>query len=289
MPEGWIKIFRKFTEWEWYTDSFVKSVFIHLLITANYETKRWRGRVIRPGQLITSAQHLAMALNMDRKTVFNALRSLQETKEIEVESKKGRFGYLFITINNYNAYQVNEGECGTIDGTNDGLINGTIDGHIGGTIDGTNDGLNLRSKEDKKERIISDDDDDARVQNFASRSSRGFVIPKSENEMLQTDHLIGLLTDEKFNQVQLESLAMKFDLTPHRVAEIVDKEFRMIMGAKGMTGNTLSGGRTHLFNWFVDYQARQAREQKQSRQNGNGVSTIHFEMERKTAKLNVEE
>lgn len=278
MPEGWIKIFRKFTEWEWYTDSFVKSVFIHLLITANYETKRWRGRVIRPGQLITSAQHLAMALNMDRKTVFNALRSLQETKEIEVESKKGRFGYLFITINNYNAYQVNEGEYGT--------INGTIDGHIGGTINGTNDGLNLRSKEDKKERNNSSLSTSACA---CARTKRGFVIPKSENEMLPTTQLIGLLTDEKFNQVQLESLAMKYSLTPHRVAEIVDKEFRITMGAKGMAGNTLRDGRDYLYRWFIDYQARQAREQKQSRQNGNGVSTIHFEMERKTAKLKVED
>lgn len=281
MPEGWIKIFRKFTEWEWYTDSFVKSVFIHLLITANYETKRWKGRVIRPGQLITSAQHLAIALNMDRKTVFNALRSLQETKEIEVESKKGRFGYLFITINNYNAYQVNEGGCGTINGTNDGLINGTIDGHIGGTIDGTIDGLNLRSKEDKKERNNSSLSTGVCA---CAQSSRGFKIPTSENEMLPTTQLIGLLTDEEYNKIQLENLAMKFNLTPHRVAELVDKEYRMTMGAKGMTGNTLKDGRDYLYKWFFDYQTRQQRQSNTNQR----VSTLHFDGERPNT-LNVEE
>ena len=43
MEGGWIKLYSKFLEWEWYTDVNTKAVFIHLLLTANYEQKKMEG------------------------------------------------------------------------------------------------------------------------------------------------------------------------------------------------------------------------------------------------------
>ena len=40
---GWIKLHRKITEWEWYTDRNTLAVFLHLLIMANIEDKKYRG------------------------------------------------------------------------------------------------------------------------------------------------------------------------------------------------------------------------------------------------------
>lgn len=37
---GWIKLHRKFTDWEWYHDRKVKEVFLHLLLKANYQEKK---------------------------------------------------------------------------------------------------------------------------------------------------------------------------------------------------------------------------------------------------------
>ena len=42
--EGWISLYKKFVNWEWYQDTNVKSVFIHLLLLASYEDKKWQGR-----------------------------------------------------------------------------------------------------------------------------------------------------------------------------------------------------------------------------------------------------
>ena len=41
--EGWIKLHRQILDWEWYDDINVKVLFLHLLLTANYEDKKWQG------------------------------------------------------------------------------------------------------------------------------------------------------------------------------------------------------------------------------------------------------
>lgn len=110
MGEGWIKLYSKFLDWEWYRDNNVKAVFIHLLITANYKDKRCKGKVIKRGQVLTSAQHLADALGFDRKTIIRCLDCLTETNEIEVDARKGRYGGTLISITKYNEYNSN---CGT--------------------------------------------------------------------------------------------------------------------------------------------------------------------------------
>ena len=51
--EGWIKLHRKILDWEWYDDINTKVLFLHLLLTANHEEQKWRGKIIERGQLIT--------------------------------------------------------------------------------------------------------------------------------------------------------------------------------------------------------------------------------------------
>src|SRR5690554_4345082 len=93
MSEGWIKLFRKFREWEWYQDSNVKSVFLEILLTANYEDKRWQGIAVKRGQLITSVNHLLVNLNKNPKkpqistrNIRTALKRLKSTNELTIET-----------------------------------------------------------------------------------------------------------------------------------------------------------------------------------------------------------
>ena len=41
MDEGYIKLFRSMTKWEWYSDTNTKAVFLHLLLNANLEETRY--------------------------------------------------------------------------------------------------------------------------------------------------------------------------------------------------------------------------------------------------------
>lgn len=100
--EGWISLYKKFVNWEWYQDTNVKSVFIHLLLLASYEDKKWQGRVVKRGQVIISSGNLASDLKLTRQQVRTALKKLQSTEEISIESTNK---YLVITIEKYSDYQ----------------------------------------------------------------------------------------------------------------------------------------------------------------------------------------
>lgn len=110
MDEGYIKLFRKMISWEWYTDTSVKTLFIHCLIKANYMDKNWKGITIKRGQFITSIRHLAKECGLSVKQTRRAISALSGTHEIEY---KGYNKYSVITVVEYDSYQTK----GTIEGT----------------------------------------------------------------------------------------------------------------------------------------------------------------------------
>lgn len=100
--EGWIKIHRKMTEWEWYADINVCRLFLHLLLTANFDEKRWQGMTIGRGQIIVGRQQLAKETRLSEQQVRTALNKLEKTQEITIKSTNK---YSVITICNYDRYQ----------------------------------------------------------------------------------------------------------------------------------------------------------------------------------------
>ena len=106
---GYIKLFRQMTDWEWYQDVNVKCVFLHLLLCANYEDKRWRGKLIKRGQYVTSLEHLSEDLNLTIHQVRTALDKLEGTGEIVKQTTNK---YSVITICKFDCYQsIDDAEC----------------------------------------------------------------------------------------------------------------------------------------------------------------------------------
>ena len=103
--EGWIKIHRKILEWEWYDDINTKILFLHLLLTANHEDRKWRGTVIKRGQKLTSLQHLADETHLSLQNVKTSLSKLKSTNEITIKSTNK---YTVVSIEKYNDYQIDE-------------------------------------------------------------------------------------------------------------------------------------------------------------------------------------
>ena len=114
MQNGWIKLHRKLTDWEWYTNIPVKVLFIHLLMSANHEDGRWQGIELKRGELITSLPHLAEETGLSVKQVRIALKKLSNTGEISVE---GARRYTRIKCLNYDVYQARESDEGHTEGT----------------------------------------------------------------------------------------------------------------------------------------------------------------------------
>jgi hypothetical protein len=103
MDSGWIKLHRKMVDWEWYQDANTFRLFLHLLITVNYEDKKWQGVIIKKGQIITSYGHLAQQLKgFGVQSIRTSLNKLKSTGELTIKTTNK---YTVITILKWNDYQ----------------------------------------------------------------------------------------------------------------------------------------------------------------------------------------
>ena len=114
--KGFLKLHRSLLDWEWYTNPNAMRVFIHFLLTANYEDKEWKGIIIKRGQLVCSIRKLAQELEISEKNVRTALKNLQSTNDITIATSAK---YTLVEVTNYDFYQENK-KSGTQSGTQSG-------------------------------------------------------------------------------------------------------------------------------------------------------------------------
>lgn len=113
--KDWISLHRKFKEWQWYKDINTKTLFLHLLLVANYKDNNWKGILVKRGQHVTSIEHLANETGLTIQQTRTAIKKLKTTNEITVAATNQ---YTMITIEKYNFYQKN-----TTQKTNEQLTN----------------------------------------------------------------------------------------------------------------------------------------------------------------------
>ena len=102
MNRGYVKLFRKLDEWEWYKDHCTKELFIHCLIKANHIEKHWRGIVIPRGSFISSVSKLSEELDFSVQQIRTAIKHLNSTNELTSSSTAK---YTLFTVLNYDKYQ----------------------------------------------------------------------------------------------------------------------------------------------------------------------------------------
>ena len=99
---GFIVLHRKMLEWEWYSDPKTVTVWLYLLLKANWKPNRWRGIEIGRGQTLETYPKIAKATGLSVQSVRTALFHLKSTGEITTEST----GYgTLISITQYSKYQ----------------------------------------------------------------------------------------------------------------------------------------------------------------------------------------
>jgi len=99
---GWIKLHRGLLDWEWYDDSNCFRLFIHLILTVNIKDKKWRGIIIKKGQIVTGRNKLSSETGLSVQQVRTALQKLGKTNEITTQ--KTPVGTVF-TVVNWKKYQ----------------------------------------------------------------------------------------------------------------------------------------------------------------------------------------
>lgn len=82
MSKGWVKIRRSLLDWEWYDDHNATRLLLHLIITANYQEKKWKGVVLNPGSRVISWDKLASEIGLSKQQVRTSMRKLEITGEV---------------------------------------------------------------------------------------------------------------------------------------------------------------------------------------------------------------
>lgn len=220
--DGWIKLHRKFLDWEWYDTPTVKSVFLHLLLTANIESRKWRGIEIKRGQTVTSFEKISKATGHSIQEVRTAINKLKSTQCV-TQSKYSKFSVF--TVINFDSYQnATEFLTGNQQATNTQST---------GNQQATNN--TIRNKEYKKERSKED---------TPPTPSKGENTPKKRAskpkiEKTQFAEFVSMTNDEYTSLV-----AKVGEQGAKRCIEILDNY-------KGASGKTYESDYRAILNWVV--------------------------------------
>lgn len=99
--KGFIKLSRNILDWQWYTDSNVCRLYIHILLKANFKRNNWQGIEINVGEFVTSVEKLHIEIGISIQSVRTALIKLKDTGYI---SLKPTNRFTLIKVNNSEVF-----------------------------------------------------------------------------------------------------------------------------------------------------------------------------------------
>jgi len=99
---GWIKIHRKFLDWEWFNKSEAVHLFMYLVLKANHKDGQWQGIDIKKGQFITSFGKISADTGISLQTIRTLLKKFEKTNEINIQATNK---FTILTICKYECYQ----------------------------------------------------------------------------------------------------------------------------------------------------------------------------------------
>ena len=146
---GYMKLFRKISEWEWYDDPITFKVFLHFLITARWQDGSWHGIEIKRGEVLESLPSIAKKNGLTVQNVRTAIQQLLNTNSITIR-KAGRFHvYMVYEYEKYQGQHEYQQESNREVTENQQESNREVTAHK----------ERKESKEGKKERVLRESKD----------------------------------------------------------------------------------------------------------------------------------
>lgn len=102
LENGHISLHRSLLKWRWYQNGNTMRLFIHLLLTANWEDCDFERITVHRGQRVASRKTLSKETGMSQQEVRTAIDHLIATNEI---TSTPYAKYTVFTIKNYDQYQ----------------------------------------------------------------------------------------------------------------------------------------------------------------------------------------
>lgn len=95
---GFVAIPRGLTTWEWYDDPNTCRLYIHLLLTVNWEAKEWRGITVEAGSRVATIRGLAEETGLTLQQTRTCLERLKSTHYV---THRPANNYSVFTIENW--------------------------------------------------------------------------------------------------------------------------------------------------------------------------------------------
>lgn len=178
-------------------------VFVHLLLSANFEARDFEQITIQRGQVLTSYPKLAEALGLSVQSVRTAIKHLKDTGEITIQTYSK---FSVVSVNNYDLYQKSAGKVAGFPPEKSPEISGEFDDddlELAGKLTVNQQAANRqltrsqqqykkdkKDKKDKKESISLSLSDAEQVENL-STSQQSFNSPTFEEVQTyaETEHI----------------------------------------------------------------------------------------------------
>jgi hypothetical protein len=99
---GFIKLWYALKDWEWADDPNTLSLWIHLLMEANWKDKEWKGHTIKRGQLVFGRSAWSKKTGLSERQLRTCINNLKTTNNIAVKTTNK---FSILTIVNYEKFQ----------------------------------------------------------------------------------------------------------------------------------------------------------------------------------------
>lgn len=100
--DTYIRLYRSFLDWQFYSNRNVKDVYLHCLLLANYNPKNWKGEIIGRGSFVTTYKKMGEELGMTPQEIRTAINKLIDYNYL---TKKTTNKYTVITVVGYDVHQ----------------------------------------------------------------------------------------------------------------------------------------------------------------------------------------
>ena len=104
---SWIKLHRSLLSWEWYDDHNATRLLTHLLLSVNYEDKKWKGQLIKAGSMVLSWDTLATNIGLSMQQLRTAMKKLESSGEV---TRKATNKYQLVTLVKWHELQGKDAE-----------------------------------------------------------------------------------------------------------------------------------------------------------------------------------
>ena len=95
-------------DWEWFSSPTTSHLFLYFLIKASTEDKKWKGMVVKRGQLIASRESVCKSTGLTPREYRTAIKRLSDCNAISVKTTNR---FTLITICKYESYQQRDESC----------------------------------------------------------------------------------------------------------------------------------------------------------------------------------